>query len=364
MRGTMAAELLRAAQAGSVEGFEQAAAGYDGDLSQVKDEANGAGLLHVAAHSGKTALAEHLVDACGLDVNATDGASAEEAHASACTRPVSSPPPLPPPFPPPPAACRLPPAAGTSCPPTLAPPADRRTLLPDHDAHPAGNGSTPLMLAIEGGHTGAAEALLERGADVDALRGSAEGAAPLHLAVAGGHQALAQRLAASGGGGGAPSSSGTPLMLAAARSNIQLIEALLAAGAAAAAAPDARGLTPLFLAVAVGSCPDCVRLLAKAGCDVNGRAYGSFTPLHVAAEMGKLELARALLEVGCWVRQGADAAARGLAGITLMPAVRECWYRCARARGALLEACSGSLNRSPVALPCCFSNRRRAPTPL
>ena len=101
----MAAELLRAAQAGSVEGFKQAAAGYDGDLSQVKDEANGAGLLHVAAHSGKTALAEHLVDACGLDVNATDGASAEEAHASAFTRPIFLAAAIPA------AACCLPPAA-------------------------------------------------------------------------------------------------------------------------------------------------------------------------------------------------------------------------------------------------------------
>lgn len=282
----MAAELLRAAQAGSVEDFKQAAASFDGDLRQAKDEANGAGLLHVAAHGGKTELCEHLLDACGCDINAQDGQCAGKVHASvwACVS-------------------RPPAAAAACCRRCLPPPASAlHHLLPICIApifRQAGSGSTPLALAIEGGHVNTAEALLERGPDINARRGGADGAAPLHLAVAGEHQDLAQRLAAAGADVNAASSSGTPLMLAASRSNAALIEALLAAGADAAAAPDARGLTPLFMAVAVGSCPRCVALLAKAGCDVNGRAYGSFTPLHVAAEMGKLEPARALLEVRC-----------------------------------------------------------------
>ena len=61
--------------------------------------------------------------------------------------------------------------------------------------------------------------------------------------------------------------------------------------------PRRQGLTPLFLAVALGTSPECVQLLVDAGADVNARALGAFTPLHVAAEGGKAGIAEVLLKV-------------------------------------------------------------------
>lgn len=66
--------------------------------------------------------------------------------------------------------------------------------------------------------------------------------------------------------------------------------------------------------MAVGSSAEVVRQLVGAGADVNGRALGAFTPLHVAAEGGKLELVEALLQVGptlCMARALCPHGARG-----------------------------------------------------
>lgn len=119
---------------------------------------------------------------------------------------------------------------------------------------------------------------------------------------------LAQQLLAAGADVNALSSSGSPLMLAAARSNLPILELLLGAGADVNEAAR-QGLTPLFMAVAVGTSAACVEALVKAGADVNARALGAFTPLHVAAEGGKLDMVEALLQVGsapgcCWRAEG------------------------------------------------------------
>ena len=82
-----------------------------------------------------------------------------------------------------------------------------------------------------GGHVATAEALLERGPDVNRCGEGEAAATPLHLAAAGGHLALARRLLGAGADVNAPSSSGTPLELAAARSNPEMIQLLLGAGA-------------------------------------------------------------------------------------------------------------------------------------
>lgn len=48
----------------------------------------------------------------------------------------------------------------------------------------------------------------------------------------------------------------------------------------------------------MGATAEVAQQLVGAGADVNGRALGAFTPLHVAAEGGKLELVEVLLQVG------------------------------------------------------------------
>lgn len=278
--------LFKAAEAGALDDFQAAAAALDGHVRQLKAD-NGADCLHIAAHAGRTELCKYLVDTLHFDINSQDGergAAVVPSHHMwhACRRRRRRQRR---------AAVALPSHAHCLC----LPPSTPRIICN------AGSGATPLALAISGNHVETAEALLVYSPDVN-RRGSGEGAAaPLHLAVGGGHQALAAALLAAGADANAPSGSGTPLMLAAARSNAPLIEALLAAGADVHATSGKQGLTPLFMAAALGDSAQCVRLLAGAGADVNGRAYGSFTPLHVAAEGGKLEMAEALLEVGLWV---------------------------------------------------------------
>ncbi|KAL4437321.1 hypothetical protein ABPG75_004460 [Micractinium tetrahymenae] len=228
------AALFKAAQAGKLDDVLRIAEELGGDIKTFTD-ANGANCLHVAAHAGQTALCKHLVDELNFDINSQDG---------------------------------------------------------------GGTGNTPLVLALAHDQWDTAEALLAAGADPNRRSSSpADAPDPLHVAVAAGKLELAKAMLAAGADPNARSSSGTPLELAAARSNVPMVAALLAAGADANAAAR-QGLTPLFMAVAVGSSADVVRELVGAGADVNGRALGAFTPLHVAAEGGKLELVEALLQAG------------------------------------------------------------------
>ena len=64
--------LFKAAEAGDLEEFQQAAAQLDGDLKQIKAE-NGANCLHIAAHCGRTELCKYLLDQLQFDVDAQDG---------------------------------------------------------------------------------------------------------------------------------------------------------------------------------------------------------------------------------------------------------------------------------------------------
>lgn len=170
-------------------------------------------------------------------------------------------------------------------------------LLPSKLRLAAGSGSTALVLAISNKHYATADLLLSHAPDVN-RQGSGEGAAPpLHLAVADGEVELAGRLLGAGADVNAQSGSGSPLMLAAARANAPMLRLLLGVGADVGEA-SRKGLTPLFLAVAVGGSAECVQLLVDAGADPNARALGAFTPLHVAAESGKADIAEVLLKVG------------------------------------------------------------------
>ncbi len=263
------AALFAAAEAGSVDKFQQAAAAL-GDVNlKTLHDASGSNALHLAARAGHTELCKWLLDHAHFDVDAQDatGGAAQRAARGRRRRRSAG------------AA-----AAAAACP-------TQARLR----ASPAGKGSTALSLAIAGGHVATAEALLEHSPDVN-RHGEGDAPSPLHLAVAGGHLQLAERLIAAGADVNAASSDGTPLELAAARSNAAAVKLLLGAGAAVDAA-SRKGVTPLFLATLLGTSPECVQLLVDAGADVNARAMGSFTPLHVAAEGGKTAIAEVLLKV-------------------------------------------------------------------
>jgi hypothetical protein len=133
---------------------------------------------------------------------------------------------------------------------------------------------TPLMLAAEHGHAEMVDALLARGADVDAEMHEEDGVPrrALHCAVYYGQ-------------------------------NVGVVRALLARGADVQAGSVEGVFTPLHMA-AQGGDVELVQLLLSFGADVHARGPSRFTPLHVAAQHGHARVVDAL------VAHGADVFAR------------------------------------------------------
>lgn len=116
----------------------------------------------------------------------------------------------------------------------------------------AAQASTELELAAKAGRLDEVQALLEAGADVNAVDGdSVWERTPLMAAVKGGHPAVVRHLLAKGADpareGDATGSSA--LQEAAYRGRIEIVEALLAAGAAADFDTDDYGRSPLIWAL-------------------------------------------------------------------------------------------------------------------
>jgi uncharacterized protein len=115
---------------------------------------------------------------------------------------------------------------------------DEAALTRGLDADPtlvngvSGDGFSPLGLAAFFGHAGVAEALLSRGADVNAVSRNAMRVQPLHSAVAGGHAGLARALVMAGADVNAAQAGGfTPLMAAAQNGDAGLVLFLRQRGA-------------------------------------------------------------------------------------------------------------------------------------
>lgn len=144
------------------------------------------------------------------------------------------------------------------------------------------------------GDTAGITAALDGGANVDESDGRAT---PLYLAVRGGHSAAAQLLIERGADVNAVTMPllGPALMLALAKRRIDLIDLLLDAGAN----PNAQRSREAALHVAVRSgCLDCVKALVVAGADVNAKTTDGKTPLHLAKFKGQREVADYLLSHG------------------------------------------------------------------
>jgi cytochrome c len=126
----------------------------------------------------------------------------------------------------------------------------------------SGGPATPLYLAVRGGHFAAAELLIERGADVNAV--------PTPLL-------------------------GPALMPAVAKRRIDLINLLLDGGAN----PNSQrgGETALHIAARSG-CLDCVKALVEAGADVNAKTKHGQTPIHLAKFKRQREVADYLMSHG------------------------------------------------------------------
>lgn len=151
---------------------------------------------------------------------------------------------------------------------------------------------TPLMLAVldERPDGNVIQTLLRLGADPNAT--NIFGGTPYSAAVEREHESVSASLR-SRGAKETPMSRSAPLRIAARKGLLQEVQEILQQH------PEWIGLhndiqrTALHLAA--GTSLPIVELLLRHGADVNVRDFGDNTPLHMAAEAGKLEIVRALL---------------------------------------------------------------------
>jgi len=138
------------------------------------------------------------------------------------------------------------------------------------------DGSTPLIIASQMGHTDIVKYLHEDGADVNAkLEG---GGTPLHLAAQGGHLKICGYLMDKGA----------------------IVDAKM---------DDLR--TPLHIAAYRGRY-EVSDLLVKHGADVNASAVRNTRPLHMAAYVGSLDIVKSLANNGADINAVDDAGANAL----------------------------------------------------
>ena len=161
--------------------------------------------------------------------------------------------------------------------------------------------SSAMMVAVENGHLGAADALLAARADPDAT--DAQGWTALTIAAAAGHTRLVGRLLEGGARAAARTepSGRTPVMAAAQGGHLAALDLLLAddaCDAAAADATDEQGVSALMYAAKNGH-SEAVRKLLEARCDPHAApaAAGAagLSPIELAARKGSAETLRLLL---------------------------------------------------------------------
>ena len=174
-------------------------------------------------------------------------------------------------------------------------------------------GRTALWHASKGGETSVVEALLARGAAVDARDN--EGATPLYIASSEGHLDVVAALIKGGAAVDAAQKHGaTPLHIASREGHLDVLRELLRAEANVNAALN-DGTTPLFIASHEGHL-EVVQELLAAEANVNAVLNDGTTPLFIASENKHLGVVRELL-----ARGAAVDAARNDGGTPIMAAV-------------------------------------------
>jgi ankyrin repeat protein len=188
---------------------------------------------------------------------------------------------------------------------------------------------TPLQIAVSQGHTDLAEFLLRKGArlDIHSAAGLGKGdevkqllkvnpalarsidcpleTTPLHWAAEAGHLEVARVLLSYKADASAAAPGGiTPLHYAMHHDQAEMVKLLLAAGAKIDRKNDS-GETPLYRAVVLRK-QSIARILLEGGADVNARldrerypvissGPSLFTPLHVAAQRGDVDMIELLV---------------------------------------------------------------------
>jgi ankyrin repeat protein len=231
-------------------------------------------------------------------------------------------------------------------------------LLIEHGADvniAAKSGKTALLIALSRPSPEVARLLLAKGADMAAV--DKNGLTALLAAVRGNDIATIRMLVNAGADvnraeDGQPFAASTPLMAAAAEGNLAAVKLLLAKGASVNAASPRRtlevnhrpvvagGITPLLLAATYGP-PGIVEALVDAGADVNAAEARGMTPLMLAVTTDRLnpETVKILLE------HGADARVKSLAGETALD------WACKYGVADAIEALGGNPEPQVAAVP-------------
>uniref|UniRef100_A0A4W6CAM5 Ankyrin 3 n=1 Tax=Lates calcarifer TaxID=8187 RepID=A0A4W6CAM5_LATCA len=154
---------------------------------------------------------------------------------------------------------------------------------------------TPLHISSRLGKQDIVHQLLSNGACPDATTSS--GYTPLHLAAREGHRDVAAALLDQGASLGITTKKGfTPLHVAAKYGKIEVANLLLQKNAL----PDAAGksgLTPLHVAAHYDN-QKVALLLLNQGASPHAAAKNGYTPLHIAAKKNQMEITTTLLEYG------------------------------------------------------------------
>ena len=160
-------------------------------------------------------------------------------------------------------------------------------------------GRTPLMIAATGNARKAAEALIARGADVNAK--NLYDYTPLHTAAQFNALDVAKLLIERGADINAKDDEDetTPLDTAAQFNALDVAKLLIDRGASVNA-KDSYGARPLHHA-AMGNAPDVAKLLIERGASVNAKDEYGTTALHHAAEGNAPDVAKLLIERGASV---------------------------------------------------------------